>query len=160
MVIRFGPYWPLVARMGQNDPSLQPSCRSKYLRPSKSGVSTRFISRSNSPVEARCAWGVIIFIIMFQEKLHKYKITSAYPSLHQIRHDIFVTLSASCCAAGLEVFMCHKWAQGTKWISFDRQMDPWALKSILVGASVTFWRIAHFHCLHRGMHPWVSRKII
>jgi len=104
-------------------------------------------------------WDWFLYFSPLKEKLHKYKITSAYPSMHQIKHDVIVTLSASCCAAALEVFMCHEWAHGTKWLSFDRQMDPWALKSILIGASVTFWRIAHFHALHRGMHPWRTKRI-
>ena len=64
--------------------------------------------------------------------------------------------TASCCGTGIEVFMCHGWSNGVGWLRFDQAFDPMAPKNILIGSAVTFWRIAHFHILHRSMHPWVK----
>jgi len=104
-------------------------------------------------------WDWFLYFSPLKKKLHKYKMTVAYPSFHQIKHDAFVTMTASCCAAGIEIFMCHAWANNVWWLRFSRDMDPLSAKSILIGSSVTFWRIAHFHVLHRSMHPWRTNMI-
>ena len=75
--------------------------------------------------------------------------------MQQIKHDALVTLTASCCAAGIEILLCYGWAHDTPWLRFDTNFDLWAPKNILIGSLVTFWRIWHFHILHRSMHPWV-----
>jgi len=71
-----------------------------------------------------------------------------------MKHDVCTSLISSCCGTGLEVLMCHGWASNVGWLDFDRQGDPLSLKFVLIGASVNFWRSAHFHFLHRTMHPW------
>lgn len=104
-------------------------------------------------------WDWFLYFSPLKQKLHKYKITKAYPSLQQIKHDVVVTLFASCCGSGIEILMCYGWANNVSWLQHDRNFNPLATKNILIGGSVTFWRIAHFHILHRSMHPWRTTVI-
>jgi len=102
-------------------------------------------------------WDWFLYFSPLQAKLHKYKITQQYPSIHQMRHDAAVTLFASFTGSLVEIALCHLWASGK--VSFDNDFTGNFWQTFALGMSVTFWRIPHFHALHRGMHPWRTTTI-
>jgi len=102
-------------------------------------------------------WDWFLYFSPFKNKLHKYKITAAYPSLHQIKHDAAVTMFASFTGACVEILLCHLWATGV--ISYDGDFYGNIRFNLFCAATVTFWRIPHFHAMHRGMHPWRTKTV-
>ena len=69
-----------------------------------------------------------------------------------MKHDALVTLFASFTGSLVEISLCYLWSTGKIASDFDFNQNFWF--NIFCGATVTFWRIPHFHVLHRGMHPW------
>ena len=69
-----------------------------------------------------------------------------------MKHDALVTLFASFTGSLIEISLCYLWSTGKIASDFDFNENFWF--NIFCGATVTFWRIPHFHVLHRGMHPW------
>ena len=93
----------------------------------------------------------------FKDKLHKYKITQQYPSMCQMHHDAAVTLVASLTGSLIEIVLCHFWASGQ--IVFDDNFRANFWPTFALGMTVAFWRMPHFHVIHRGMHPWRTTTI-
>lgn len=77
--------------------------------------------------------------------------------MHQMRHDAAVTLFASFTGSLVEIVLCHLWASGQ--IAFDNDFPGNFWPTFALGMTVTFWRIPHFHAIHRGMHPWRTTTI-
>lgn len=102
-------------------------------------------------------WDWFLYFSPVKTKLHKYKINSIYPSFQQIKHDAAVTMFASFTGACVEIFLCHAWATGT--IKYENDFFGNFYKNLILAGLVTFWRIPHFHILHRGMHPWRTTSI-
>jgi len=102
-------------------------------------------------------WDWFLYFSPAKEKLHKYKINHIYPSMHQIKHDAAVTMFASFTGACVEIGLCHAWATGM--INYDADFRGNFLNNFILGSLVTFWRIPHFHIMHRGMHPWRTTSI-
>jgi len=101
-------------------------------------------------------WDWFLYFSPLKNKLTKYKMNPVYPSFSQIRHDAFVTTTASCAAAGIEIVLCHYWATG------QIQFPPlWSnpMLDITLALLLTHCRIPHFHLLHRSMHPWKTTRI-
>ena len=76
-----------------------------------------------------------------------------YPSMQQIRHDALHSTIASVCGTGIEVLLCHGWANGYFHIRHKTMSESpflYAAMSLLV----THLRIPHFYAIHRVMHPW------
>ena len=61
-----------------------------------------------------------------------------------------VTMFASFTGACVEIGLCHAWATGM--ISYQEDFRGNFLNNLILGSLVTFWRIPHFHIMHRGMH--------
>eukprot|EP01083_Nonionella_stella_P282214 960396_1 len=98
-------------------------------------------------------WDYILYFSPFKQKLNKFKFNKVYPSNYQIAHDIFWTLTASLCGAGIEIFLCYMWSNGYfKYRAKSLMDDP--IYNFFWIITITHWRIPHFHLIHRMMHPW------
>ena len=64
---------------------------------------------------------------------------------------------ASFTGACVEIGLCHAWATGM--INYEADFHGNFLNNFILGSLVTFWRIPHFHIMHRGMHPWRTTSI-
>ena len=64
---------------------------------------------------------------------------------------------ASFTGACVEIGLCHAWATGM--INYQEDFRGNFLNNLILGSLVTFWRIPHFHIMHRGMHPWRTTSI-
>eukprot|EP00939_MAST-03C_sp_MAST-3C-sp1_P000763 g763.t1 len=95
-------------------------------------------------------WDWFLYFSPMAKKLHKFKLNPKYPSLDQIKHDAFWTTTASICATGIEIGLCHAWATG----HFPYRKDVFNLSTLVWALTITHWRIPHFWCIHRMMHPW------
>ena len=76
-----------------------------------------------------------------------------YPSMRQLRHDALHSTIASVCGTGVEVLLCHGWANGYFQIRHNTMSESpilYAAMSVLI----THLRIPHFYAIHRMMHPW------
>ena len=94
-------------------------------------------------------WDWFLYFSPLTGKLQKYKLNPKRPSLRQMKHDAFVTTTASVCAAAIEIGLCHLWATG------KAPFNPtFTWSTILWGVTITHWRIPHFWVVHRMMHPW------
>lgn len=100
-------------------------------------------------------WDWFLYFGPLREKLHKYKFNPKYPSNSQIRHDAFVSTTASLCGAAIEIFMCHLWASGAVPVQHNLMDAP--ICNFLWAITITHWRIPHFWAIHRGMHPWFEK---
>ena len=72
--------------------------------------------------------------------------------MQQMRHDALVTTFASFTGSLIEIALCYCWANGL--IAYDADFEGSFWFTLFCGATVTFWRVPHFHLIHRGMHPW------
>jgi len=93
-----------------------------------------------------------------KSKLAKYKMNPNYPSNHQIFHDAIITTMASLTGAVLEIFCCHMWCTG-RFPKFEPDLKVHILWNLMWALTITHWRIPHFYLIHRGMHPWRTRRI-
>ena len=74
-----------------------------------------------------------------------------------MHHDAAVTLVASLTGSLIEIVLCHFWASGQ--IVFDDNFRANFWPTFALGMTVAFWRMPHFHVIHRGMHPWRTTTI-
>jgi sterol desaturase/sphingolipid hydroxylase (fatty acid hydroxylase superfamily) len=105
-----------------------------------------------------CSWDWLLYLSPIKKKLQPYKFNVNYPPTNQMLHDMIWTLSSSFWASVLECVALNFWATGV----LPYYSDFWGnrkLYNILSVALVTFWRISHFHLIHRAMHPWRTRII-
>jgi len=102
-------------------------------------------------------WDWFLYFSPFQEKLRKYKMHHAYPSLSQFKHDAFYTTLASIWAGCIEIGLCYGWATGA--LSMQRNLTDTPIRNVILGLTITHWRMPHFHLIHRFMHPWKTKLI-
>jgi sterol desaturase/sphingolipid hydroxylase (fatty acid hydroxylase superfamily) len=114
------------------------------------------------------SWDWFLYFSPLKEKLHPYKLNPRYPPLSQIKHDAFYTTVACFTAAAIEIPLCRAYAEG--WLRAGAPLDPsFAAFRAEVAASplfyafwilcLTHWRVPHFYCIHRAMHPWKREGI-
>ena len=96
-------------------------------------------------------WDWLLYFSPLSPKLHKYKMTPAYPPLSQFVHDSFFTTLASLITTLLEVVLCHLYSTG--YLSFTPLSEA-PLLHFLLAVTTTHWRMPHFHLIHRLIHPW------
>jgi len=101
-------------------------------------------------------WDWFLYFSPMKDKLAKYKMNPVYPSFNQIKHDAFVTTTASCAAAGIEIVLCHFWATGK--LPFPPLWEN-PILDISLALLLTHYRIPHFHLMHRAMHPWKTTRV-
>jgi len=73
--------------------------------------------------------------------------------MSQFRHDGFWTFHSVFYNTGFECFLLHRWANGTiegVYFNFWEKTTY----SLLILLSTSYWRIVHFHIIHRLMHKW------
>lgn len=105
------------------------------------------------------SWDWFLYFSPMKNKLKKYKINPTYPKMEQFLHDSFWSTMASVCAALVEIPVCHLWATG-KITYIDPFSSPLAaLYTLIWIVTCTHWRIPHFYCIHRAMHPWHTENI-
>jgi len=97
-------------------------------------------------------WDWFLYFSPMKDKLRKYKMNAKYPSPTQMKHDFFWTTQASCCAALIEILLCHGWAKGM--IPADWNIFNSPIINIIAILTLTHVRFIHFYFIHRGMHPW------
>ena len=97
-------------------------------------------------------WDWWLYFGPLKNKFLKYKIIGKYPSMAQMRHDVFYTTLASVCAAAIEILLCYLYATGTSLIARSPTESP--ILHIVLALTITHWRIPHFWAVHRVMHPW------
>jgi len=102
-------------------------------------------------------WDWFLYFSPIAPKLHAFKMNPQMPTFGQIKHDAIVTTFASVCGTGVEVALCHYWANGT--FSMQRSIGAAPLATLLWCLTITHWRIPHFWLIHRGMHPWKCEGI-
>ena len=102
-------------------------------------------------------WDYILYFSPFSSKLDQFKFTKIYPSMKQFKHDSFWTTTASVFAGLIEVVLCYLWSNN--YIKCDRNIMDAPIKNIILGITVTHWRIPHFWLIHRMMHPWKTTNI-
>ena len=94
-----------------------------------------------------------LYFSPLKEKLRKFKLNQKYPTRAQFVHDASWTTCASLTAAAVEVLCCYGWCNG--WFpAFDATLGARPWKTALWALTITHWRIPHFWCIHRAMHPW------
>ena len=81
-----------------------------------------------------------------------------YPSMRQLRHDALHSTIASVCGTGVEVLLCHGWANGYFMIRHTKMSESPMLYAAMA-VLITHLRIPHFYAIHRMMHPWRVLKI-
>ena len=81
-----------------------------------------------------------------------------YPSMRQLRHDALHSTIASVCGTGVEVLLCHGWANGYFMIRHTKMSESPILYAAMA-VLITHLRIPHFYAIHRMMHPWRVGKI-
>eukprot|EP00483_Globobulimina_turgida_P009004 UN09022 len=57
-------------------------------------------------------WDYLLYFSPLKHKVSKFKFEKEYPSMQQMRHDIFWTMTASVMAAFVEIFLCWMWSNG------------------------------------------------
>ena len=97
-------------------------------------------------------WDWWLYFGPLKNKFFKYKIVQKYPSMAQMRHDIFYTSLSSVCASVIEIILCHLYATGT--FSVARLTSESPISHLILALTITHWRIPHFWLIHRVMHPW------
>ena len=102
-------------------------------------------------------WDYFLYFSPLKEKMRPYKLNTTYPSRSQLVHDAFWTTVSSICAAGVEILLCHGWATG-KLPAIPHEFE-WNATNIIAVLTITHWRIPHFYCMHRAMHPWKTTSV-
>jgi hypothetical protein len=97
-------------------------------------------------------WDWFLYFSPLAPTLKPFKINPKYPGLSQIKHDAFVTTLATLCGSMVEIVLCHLWASGA--VSMQRTISESKLYTLMWAITITHWRIPHFWCVHRMMHPW------
>jgi len=98
-------------------------------------------------------WDWFLYLSPWQKKLHKFKMNPVYPSMRQLRHDALHSTIASVCGTGVEVLLCHGWANGYFMIRHTKMSESPMLYAAMA-VLITHLRIPHFYAIHRMMHPW------
>lgn len=110
-------------------------------------------------------WDWILYFSPLKDRLTPYKFNKKYPKWSQLSRDIFWTTCATILAAGQEILLMKWWATSKalpSWFLpydtpfFGNEHTPYFL---LWTATMLYWRIFHFYCIHRAMHPWFDRKL-
>lgn len=102
-------------------------------------------------------WDFLLYGPVFREKMRPYKFNPKYPPWSQLKHDILWTTSATILASLQDVMVFHFWATGRWAVTLDFWANP--IVHVLWLVSMPYWRIVHFHFLHRGMHPWRTTTV-
>eukprot|EP01084_Bolivina_argentea_P102932 184398_1 len=99
------------------------------------------------------SWDYILYFSPFAHKLKRFKYNKMYPSMQQIKHDIFWTLLASVNAAFIEIILCY--AYSNEYLKYDsKSLLDNPIKNTLWIITITHWRVIHFWFIHRMIHPW------
>jgi hypothetical protein len=143
---------------------------------SLNGWELKVIGRDLFLMVAICGvWDWILYFSPLKERLTPFKFNKRYPSMQQISRDAFWTTSATILGSAQEILLMKWWAsgafkkayfssvpEGETSIPYDTPFfgSEYTPYFILWTMSMLYWRIFHFHCIHRGMHPWFkSTKI-
>lgn len=102
-----------------------------------------------------CSWDWFLYFSPWKKSLEPFKYNKVYPGYDQLSRDVTYTLSSSFFASLLECYALHGFATG----KLGTDSDLFTTKNIMLSVFVTFWRIPHFHFIHRGMHPWRTTSI-
>lgn len=98
-------------------------------------------------------WDWFLYFSPLKDKLHKFKMNPVVPSVKQFKHDAFYTTTASVQAACVEIGLCWAWSNNYLTMRHTSLSEAPVLYTILA-MTITHWRIPHFYCIHRFMHPW------
>jgi len=97
-------------------------------------------------------WDWWLYFGPLKSKLFKYKIVPKYPSMNQMRHDVFYTFLSSVLGGFVEIALCHWYAIGA--IPMVRSLWDKPILHFILAFTITHLRIPHFYFIHRAMHPW------
>ena len=99
-------------------------------------------------------WDFWLYFGPLKEKFLKFKIVQKYPSMSQMRHDVFFTTLSSVCASLIEILICYLYASGKFPIARCLADNFQISAHIILALTITHWRVPHFWLIHRVMHPW------
>jgi len=104
-------------------------------------------------------WDWILYGSYFRERMKPYKFNSVYPPWKQLSHDIFWCTSATLTASMVEIVVLHLWAAG--YVSYLTTAEFWLspTATVLWILLMPYWRLTHFFFIHRGMHPWRTKRV-
>ena len=102
-------------------------------------------------------WDWFLYFSPLAPTLKPYKVNPKMPSMAQIRHDAWATTIATLCGTACEIGLCHGWATGA--FPMQRELNLRSSWTLLWAVTITHWRVPHFWCVHRIMHPWKWESI-
>merc|ERR1740130_1048990 len=115
----------------------------------------------------------LLYFSPWKDKNTVLKFNKKYPAWDQVHRDLFWTTHATLLASLQEILVMKWWASGNftsalfgtapagetsvPWNTpfFGSEYTPYF---ILWTMTMLYWRIIHFWCIHRCMHPWWNRK--